>query len=187
MSMIIRPVKPASASVPESGTTAIDCAAVPRVIDELCEILKRLAEQALTSEEKFRYYRAAGAALDPALAAQALRLAQASEVPQIIRNEIVAEVARNGHLDAAWDYARQQADALLTDMTMGAANSYFGEVVETSAAGARADELEAFGKARLPEGALVNARRTGDEIRTRARLKARLLPQLESTLSSQQE
>jgi hypothetical protein len=44
-------------------------------------------------------------------------------------------------------------------------------------AAARADELETFVKGRLSEGALVNARRTGDEIRTRARLKARLSPQ----------
>jgi hypothetical protein len=149
------------------------------------DALKRLAEQSTTSEEKFRFYRAAGAALDPALAAQSLRLSAAPEVPQIIRNEIVADVARSGHIDAAWDYARQEADALLADMTGGDANRFFGEIVETSASAARADELEAFAAQRLTQGALVNARRTGDEIRTRAKLKAQLWPQLESTLSNQ--
>lgn len=70
-------------------------------------------------------------------------------------------------------------------MTVAAGNRYFGDIVETSASAAHADELEAFVEARLPEGALVSARRTGDEIRTRAKLKARLLPQLESALSGQ--
>jgi aminopeptidase N len=150
------------------------------------DALKRLAEQALTSEQKFRFYRAAASALHPALAAQSLQLSTASEVPQIIRNEIAADVARSGHLDAAWDHARRTADARLADMTRGDANRYFGDIVETSASASRADELEAFVAARnLAEGALVNARRTGDEIRTRARLKARLWPQLEATLSIQ--
>jgi aminopeptidase N len=147
--------------------------------------LKRLAERAVATEDKFRYYRALGDALDPALAAQTLQLARASEVPQIIRNEIVADVAESGHVDAAWAYAREQVDALLADMTLYASNRYFGDVLETSASTAHADELEAFVTTRLPAGALVNARRTGDEIRTRAKLKARLLPELEAALSGQ--
>jgi hypothetical protein len=70
-------------------------------------------------------------------------------------------------------------------MTLYAGNRYFGGIVETSASAAHADDLENFVKTRLPEGALVNAQRTGDEIRTRAKLKARLLPQLQSALSGQ--
>ena len=147
--------------------------------------LKGLAERAQTSEEKFRYYRALESVRDPLLATQTLRLARASEVPQIIRNEIVAAVARSGHLEAAWSYAREQVDGLLADMTLGARNRYFGGVVETSSSEKHADELEAFVKTRLPEGALVSARRTGDEIRGRAKLSARLLPELESALSEQ--
>ena len=147
------------------------------------DAIKRLAESSIVTEEKFRYYRALADALDPALAAQALQLARASEVPQIVRNEIAADVAGSGHLDAAWAFAREQADALLADMTVNMGNRYFGTILETSAAAAHADELEAFVKARLPEGALINARRTSDEIRTRAKLKARLLPLLKAALS----
>jgi aminopeptidase N len=150
------------------------------------DTLERLAERALTSEEKFRYYRALADALDGALATQALQLSRGAAVPQIIRNEIVADVARSGHLEAAWAFARRQADALLADMALGAGNRYFGGVVETSASARLADELEAFVGARLPEGALVNARRTGDEIRTRAKLKSRLLSQLEEALAGEQ-
>jgi aminopeptidase N len=170
-------------SLPASLTDAVMHIAGSHADQATYDTLKRLAERALTSEEKFRYYRALGSALDPALAAQALQLASASEVPQIIRNEIVADVARSDHLDAAWAYAREHADALLADTTVAGGSRYFGRIVETSASAAHADELEDFVKARLPEGALINARRTADEIRTRAKLKARLLPQLESALS----
>ena len=52
------------------------------------EALKRLAEQAPTSEEKFRAYRALAEAQDPALAARTLALARDKAVPQIMRNEL---------------------------------------------------------------------------------------------------
>ncbi len=173
------------ASVPASLADAVVHIAGRHADQATYDTLKGLAERALTSEEKFRYYRAIFDARDPALAAQALQLAGASEVPQIIRNETVGEVARNGHLDAAWAYAREHADALRADMTLYAGDRYFAGIVETSASAADADALEEFVKTRLPEGALVNARRTGDEIRTRAKLKARLLPQLEAALAAQ--
>jgi aminopeptidase N len=172
-------------SVPTSLIDAVVNIAGRHADQATYDTLKGLAERALTTEEKFRYYRALGRVLDPALADQALRLASASAVPQIIRNDIVADVARSDHLDAAWAYAREHSDALLADMTVGAGSRYFGRIVETSASAAQADELEDFVKARLPEGALINAHRTADEIRTRAKLKARLLPQLESALSGQ--
>ena len=172
-------------SVPTSLTDAVVNIAGRHADQATYDTLKGLAEHALTIEEKFRYYRALDRALDPALAEQALRLASASDVPQTIRNDIVADVARSDHLDAAWAYAREHADALLADMTVSAGSRYFGRIVETSASAGHADELEDFVRARLSEGALIDARRTADEIRTRARLKARLLPQLESALSGQ--
>ncbi len=72
-----------------------------------------------------------------------------------IRNGSVAEVARADHLDLAWRYARDHADA-----------------------------LEAFARDKLPEGALVEVRRGADEIRTRAALQARLAPQLAAALAA---
>jgi aminopeptidase N len=149
------------------------------------DALKAMADRALTTEAKFRYYRALVEARDPALADRSLQLATGAEVPQLVRNGVVSDVAKSGHLDAAWAYARDHADALLADVTHYAGGRYLARIVETSADPMKADELEAFVKARLPAGALLEALRTADEIRTRARLKARLLSQLDAALSAQ--
>jgi aminopeptidase N len=146
------------------------------------EALKRLAEQAPTSEEKFRAYRALAEAQDAALAARTLALARDKAVPQIMRNELAYDVARGGHLEAAWSYARANAEALLADVPQYAGAWYIGGVVETSADPAHADQLEALAAARMPEG-LTTARRFADAVRSRAKLKARLLPQLEKALA----
>jgi aminopeptidase N len=146
------------------------------------EQLRALAAAAPTSEERFRYFRALGEARDPALAERNLRLALAADVPRLMRREMVAMVAASGHLPAAWAFAREHADALLADITLHGGGRYFGRVVDSAASAAIADELEAFVATRLPADALADARRAGDEIRTRARLKARLAPQLAAAL-----
>jgi hypothetical protein len=69
-------------------------------------------------------------------------------------------------------------------MTQYGGNDYFSDILASSASATHADQLEAFVKARLPQGALANAQRAADEIRTRSKVKARLLPQLESALSA---
>ena len=117
-------------------------------------------------------------ARDPALAALTVELALDRDVPQIIRHELLASVARWDHLELAWTYAREHADALLADMKLFDGGRAFAAIVATSASAATADELEAFARARLPADALVDVRRGEDEIRTRAALKARLWPEL---------
>ena len=79
---------------------------------------------------------------------------------------------------------QEHAEQLLADTTRYAGGRMLARVVDTSASATTADELEAFVAARLSADALVDARRAGDEIRTRARLKARLLPQLEAALAT---
>ena len=144
--------------------------------------LRALAAAAQTGEERFRYFHALGEARDPALAERNLQLALAADVPRLMREDMLGMVAGSGHLPAAWAFAREHADALLADTTANAGGRYFGRVVDTAASATIADELEAFVAARLPAGALADARRAGDEIRTRAQLKARLAPQLAAAL-----
>ena len=146
------------------------------------ETLLALARRAPTSEERFRAYRAAATARDPALAARTLPLALDRDVPQIIRHELLASVARSDHLALAWSFARSHADALLADMKLFDGGQAFAGIVATSSSAATADELEAFARARLTDDALVEVRRAEDEIRTRARLKARLWPELAATV-----
>ena len=122
-------------------------------------------------------------ARDPALAARTVQLALDRDVPRIIRNELLASVARWDHRELAWAYAREHADALLADMKLYDGGQAFAAIVSTSASTATADELEAFAQARLPGDALADVRRGEDEIRTRAALKSRLWPELATTVA----
>ena len=147
------------------------------------ETLLALARRAPTTEERFRAYRALATARDPALAARTVQLALDRDVPQIVRHELLAAVARSDHRELAWAYAREHADALLADMRLYDGGPAFAAIVSTSASPATADELEAFAQARLPADALVEVRRGEDEIRTRAALKSRLWPELAATVA----
>ena len=148
------------------------------------DTLLAIAKRAPTSVERFRAYRALATAEDPALAARTVELAVDPEVPQLMRQELLANVARNGHRRLAWDWARAHVDPLLADMKLYDGGRFFTEIVEGAASAAFADELVAFARERLGEDALVEVRRGEDEIRTRAALKARLLPQLAAVFAS---
>ena len=146
------------------------------------EQLRALAAAAPTGEERIRYFHALVLARDPALAERSLRLALDADVPRLVREEIVGRVAASGHLAMAWAFAREHADGLLANVTANGGGRYFGRMVDSAASTTIADELEAFVTARLPPAALADAHRSADEIRTRARLKARLAPQLAAAL-----
>jgi aminopeptidase N len=148
------------------------------------DALLALARRAPTSSERFRAYRALTTASDPALAARTVQLALDPGVPQIIRHEVLASVAGNGHRRLAWDFAREHVDALLADMKLYDSGRFFTQIIEGSALATSADELAAFAREHLGEDALIEVRRAEDEIRTRAALKARLLPQLEAALAA---
>jgi aminopeptidase N len=123
-------------------------------------------------------------ALDPALAARTVPMALDRDVPQIVRHELLASVARADHGDLAWAYAREHADALLADMRLYDGGKAFAAIVSASASPATADELEAFARARLPDDALAEVRRGEDEIRARAALKSRLWPELAAAVTA---
>ena len=148
------------------------------------EQMRALAAAAPTSDERFRVLRAMGRARDPVLAERNLQLALVPEVPRLMRAEMVGIVADSGHLAAAWAFAREHAAALLANTTENGGGRWFGGVVDSGASAALADELEAYVAATLPPAALEDARRAGDEIRTRARIKARLAPQLAAAVAA---
>jgi len=146
------------------------------------DALGALAAKALNSEEKFRYFFAMSSALDPKLSEQSLKLSLSTTLPPLVTNRVLSVVAANEHIDQAWTFAKQNGTALLGTINGFERNRYFAAIVETSVDAAVADDLEAFVKAKLPPDALTEAQRTGDAIRTRARLQARVLPQLASAL-----
>ena len=141
-----------------------------------------LAGAALTAEEKRRYHNALNAALDPLLAAQTLPLALQTTLPPTLTGAVLAGVADAGHIELAWAFAKEHAEALVTMQQDSDRNQLFPQVVEGSADPALADALVALVKARLPAGALPEAQRAAAVIRERAGFKARVLPQLAGAL-----
>lgn len=148
--------------------------------------LHALARQALTTEEKRRMYRAMQAALDPALARQTLALALGDAMPVSERNYNVRRVALTGeHADLAWEFAQANFDALAKSLTAFERYDYAPDIMSGSSDAARADELEAFMKARFPAEAAVNGARVAEAIRDRAAFRARELPTLDAWVKTQ--
>jgi len=149
------------------------------------DALLTLAQKALTSEEKSRYYGAIGSAEDPKLAERSLPLALSADVPPLFANRMVSLVSLAGeHEQLAWAYAKAHGDELVAKVAMFGRNRYFPTIVSGSSDPAVADDLEAYVKAHLPPEALTETHRTVDAIRIRAKLKARVLPQVAPILNA---
>jgi len=143
------------------------------------DALSSLAQKALTTEEKVRYYRGLTAARDPKLGERSLALALSEQVPPLIGPRILALVANGGeHERLAWDYARAHGDELIKKVAMFARNRYFPNIVGSANDVIFADELEAYVKTHLEPAAMTEALRTSDAIRLRAGRKQRLISQL---------
>lgn len=143
----------------------------------------KLASTALRGDEKFRYFGALAAAKDPALAQQTMQLALATNLPPLVTNNVLSSVSRAGHMQMAWDFAKQNKDVVLKGMDAKTLSNSFFSIVSASSNAAMADEVLAFTKANLPADAMVEAERVAAAIRTRAGIKSRLMPQLDRALN----
>jgi len=139
--------------------------------------LLELAAHVEGTEEKDRFYAAALAVLDPALAAQALPLALSKDVQPLVASRVLAQLSQE-HTALVWDYARAHGDALLQMQPDYARNEFFPLLVRRASDAAYADALEAFVKAHQAPDAQILAQRGAEGIRLRAQSKVRLLPQL---------
>jgi aminopeptidase N len=172
-------------SLSPSIATAVIGVAGQHADQDVFNALQTLAQKALTTEEKNRYYNAIFAVDDPALAQQALRLALSEQTPALISTRVVAAVAASGkHLPQAWAYAKANGDALLGKVSAFARNRYFGNVVSNAADRTIADDLETFAATKLAADAMTETRRFSDRIRQNAKRKALLLPQIPASLKS---
>jgi aminopeptidase N len=85
-------------------------------------------------------------------------------------------------MDMAWAYAKQNKDAVTKGMDAKTLSGSFFSIVSASSNAAMADDVIAFSKANLPADSMVEAERVAAAIRTRAEIKARLMPQLDKAL-----
>lgn len=137
---------------------------------------------AVGSEEQARYLRGLASVLDASLARETLALTLDRTLPAPVVTAIPGRVALE-HPQMVWDFAKLRHKEILARLNSLQLNDYFGEVVAGSVDVRTADDLEKWGAEHLPAGARTSLERSADEIRFNARMKARLLPQLEAELA----
>jgi aminopeptidase N len=148
---------------------------------ETYDQLHALARAALTTEEKRRAYSAMQAAQDPALIRETLALSLGDEMSTSEHSRNIARIATEGdHPEIAWDFARENMDALLKRVTFFGRNAYVPNIMAGFTDAARADELQAYVRAKLPPDAFTEAAKTADLIRHLAIVKQRELPGIDT-------
>lgn len=141
---------------------------------------------ARTDEERNRFGAAMTLVQDPALAAHALDMAVAPDIPANLSTVIVSSIGRE-HPDQAWAFAVANRDALLKSADAVGRNRALASVVAGSLETRHADMMEQYVGQNFGPDALVEARRVGNGIRVRAAQKARLLPQVRAALQAAQQ
>lgn len=148
------------------------------------DTLRRMGEEATSTEEKLRYYGAMASASDPKLVAQTIAYLDAGKIPNGRVLEVLFEAAqKSDNPDLVWHLTLPEAaklrerlapmtrDILLPAAAMGSSNP------------AIADELKRQEAANDSLGAKVWTARALDAIGTAADLKARGVPELSAWLA----
>jgi hypothetical protein len=149
------------------------------------ETLHELGRKTKSIEEKGNYYRALADALAPDLAKRTLPLSLTDELPASRAAGLVMEVSRSGEQPRlAWEFAQAQRKQL--DPKLDALGQiYFAPGVMRGFSDApRASELEAYARKNLPSDAKSEISKAAEQIRFKADLKARLLPEIAKCIAA---
>jgi aminopeptidase N len=146
------------------------------------DALAARAMQAQNNEERNRFGRALAKSADPALAERTLQMTLSPHLPAQLTAVIGPAVADNEHIDQVWAFAVANREALMKNLDAFGLNRAFPAIVSSSSNEAHADMMETYVRQNFGPDALVEAQRVGNAIRTRAALKARLLPQVRAAL-----
>ncbi len=139
--------------------------------------LHQLALKASSTADRQLYYRAMAGALDPELAILTLSISLTDEtVPQEAVNLVPQVAAAGEQPELAWDFARRHMKELLAELEAFRVNGYVPAIMGSFSDAARADELEAYVKENVSEGAVPKAREAAEGIRFNAGFKERELP-----------
>jgi aminopeptidase N len=141
--------------------------------------LHELARNADSFELKRVLYYAMAAARDTELAKKALALALTDELVPVEAARLVHRVAQaDEHPDLAWAFAKEHADALHAKVSSLRVNEYIPDLFQVFHDPARAEELEKYAHAKLSSASARNVAEAVDEIRFKAELKAKILPEI---------
>lgn len=145
----------------------------------LWEQIHALALKTVDTEQKSLLYGGLAAVQAADLVSKTLNTALTGELPAKTAARMVGRVAAEGRqIELAWKFASEHREALLALCSAGEASSYLAKVARNFSEGARADELEALTRAKLPPEAMRDTAIAADEIRFKAGFKERALPEL---------
>src|SRR5262249_37721579 len=125
--------------------------------------------------DRVRYYSAAAAALDPALARETLALALSEEALPVPAGELIEWVAED-HRELAWTFVRANFEALASQEGQLFRDTFVANLMSQFADRARADELAAFAPAQETPVARIVAERARQSILADAALAEREFP-----------
>jgi aminopeptidase N len=138
------------------------------------DTLLRLARAATNTEERVRYYNAAAAALDPALAQETLALTLTDELSTALAGGVIF-VAAHEHPDLTLAFVRANFAALAERLGPSFRDYFVSNLMESFADPARAEELANFAPVNATSGGRLVAARTIESIRTNADFRAHQL------------
>ncbi len=144
------------------------------------EKLHALGRAEVSTEQKRSIYRALASVRSSELAGKTLAIALTDELPPKLATQLVYQVGTDGaQPELALAFAKGNFGALLSKLGSLDANKFFPFVFRPFTDAARADELEAFAKAKLTPAAAPQVAKVADEIRYKAALIKRLLPEID--------
>ncbi|MFL6542874.1 MAG: M1 family metallopeptidase [Chthoniobacterales bacterium] len=147
--------------------------------DATWQKLHQLGREAKSTEQKVEIYRAMADAIAPELAAKNLALAVSDEVPPNLGVEMVIDVAHGGEQpEMAFEFAKEHRKELDAKLDSVARVYFVPGIMRGFADSARASELEEYMRKNYPDAAMAEVNKAAEEIRSRAELKARVLPQI---------
>jgi aminopeptidase N len=138
------------------------------------ETLLALARKTTNTEERVRYYTAAAAALDPALAQDTLALTLTDELPTTMVGGVIFAAAAE-HRDLALAFVQANFAALAAKQGPSFRDYFVSNLMASFADPARAEELANFAPVHRTSGGRIVAARAIELIRTNADFRARQL------------
>ncbi len=144
------------------------------------ERLHELGRKAVGTEERVRYYVALAAAIEPALAADALALTLTDEVPNEIANGIIMEVAAGEHPQMALAFVKAHFEALSARRGPYFRSFFMSSLMAHFADRKYAEELARFAPAHETPGGSIAARRAEEEIVEAADFRAHRVPAIDA-------
>src|SRR3954468_7848321 len=145
------------------------------------DTLLTLGRKSTVTNERLRYYFAAAAARDPALARATLDLALSDEVPSTIVTGLIGSVASSGEQpELAWDFLQKNYDALFAKQGPQFRDQFIANFMTNFSDEGNAAELAAFAPVQVTSGGRVMAGRAQEVIKISADLKTRALPAVDT-------